>query len=161
MDTMKPCPAIRISSLFSLMLALLLVMLAVPGCNRLKANPLNFKLLSVNTDQGIELLLITKDKNGNPNKLEGIVTVELWYYMRPDYDVKTDDKLVQEWNDIPLTEETYSADSGGTLFHAYDKPHHFQGVLGLMQVTLETSDGKTLVAERNSLQIATDIDYPQ
>lgn len=161
MATMKPCPSIGMSCLSLLTLALLLTMLTVTSCNRLKANPLNFKLLSVNTDQGIELLVIPRDRNGNLEIIEGTVSVKLWYYTRLDYDVKTDDKLVQEWNNLPLTEEEYSADSGVVLYLAYDNPHHFQGVLGLMQVTLETSDGKIVIAERNSLQIATDIDYPQ
>jgi hypothetical protein len=134
----------------------------LPGCSHREINPLDFKIISVDVDQGIELLLITRDNKGNSAAVEGTVGAKLWYYTRTDYyDIKEDNRLVQEWNDITLTNGDYSTDSGASIFLPYDKPHHLQGAVGLIEVTLETSDGRLLVYERDGIQISSNIDYPQ
>jgi hypothetical protein len=143
-------------------LMLILTVAVLPGCSHRKIKPLDFEVISVDVDKGIELLLITRDKQGNSAAVEGTVGVKLWYYTRTDYyDIKEDNRLVQEWNDIPLTNGDYSTDSGASIFLPYDKPHHSQGAVGLIEVTLETFDGRLLVYERDGIQISSNIDYPQ
>ncbi len=156
------CPAIRNYCFLLPALMILLMVTILPGCSHRKINPLDFKVISVNVDQGIGLLLITRDNKGNLAEVEGTVGAKLWYYTRLNYyDIKEDGRLVQEWNDILLTNEDYSIDSGASVFLPYDKPHHFQGAVGLIEITLETSDGRLLVYERDSIQISSNINYTQ
>jgi hypothetical protein len=54
----------------------------LPGCSHRKINPLDFKVISVDVDQGIGLLLITRDNKGNLAEGEGTVGAKLWYYTR-------------------------------------------------------------------------------
>jgi hypothetical protein len=153
----------RISPLI-LALALLLTTALIPGCGSKTTTikPLELYILSVNTDQRIEILLVTNDTQGEPTQLEGVMDIGLWYWTRNDVefypDFKIDNQLVQKWQQIPLTLENYT-DSGAVIFLAYDHPHRITGASGYMEITLQTSDGETLVVSRDDLQLVRNATY--
>lgn len=155
----------RISFLI-LSLTLLLATVLAPGCSPKTGTvePLELKVLSVNTEQGIEILLIPNNERGEPTQVEGVMDIGLWYWTRNDVgsypDFKIENQLVQKWQQIPLALDDYT-DSGAVIFLPYNHPNRIQNASGYIEVTLQTSDDETLVVSRDDLQLAFNVIYTQ
>ena len=147
-------------------LALLFIAALIPGCSHETetVKPLKLKILSVDKEQGIEILLIANDETGEPIQIEGVMDVGLWYWDRKDLeyypDFKIESQLVQKWHQIPLTFDDYT-EAGAIIFLPYDQPHYFQGETGYMEVTLETAGGEILVVSRDDVDISHNVIYTQ
>lgn len=120
---------------------------------------LKLMVRKVDTEKGIEILLIPQDANGVLTKIEGTVNIKLWGFPSNMQDAgvaafTTDDKFIQEWSQMPLTEGDYSPFLGAILFLPYDMPHNLQDTLGVMRVTLETPSGAILSAEQIGVLIS-------
>jgi len=99
---------------------------------------------------GIECYLQPRDFQGQLVSAPGTVSAQLWVVLSVVESTRKGE-LVQQWSGLQLKASDYDAASGARLRLEYRnyKPPDVQ--YGILEVTLETSDGKRFTARLNSL----------
>ncbi|MBE9512948.1 MAG: hypothetical protein IMY77_02685 [Chloroflexi bacterium] len=92
---------------------------------------------------GIEFNLTPKDAEDNVVETPGVVSAKLW--LRLEYPEARKGNLVQEWSNIQVDKDDYDWLSGASIRLEY-KDFQPKGQIGILEVTLETPDGKSFIA---------------
>jgi hypothetical protein len=101
---------------------------------------------------GIKFNLTPKDIKDRMVETPGVVSAKLWLELSFPETGKGD--LVQEWSDIQVTKGDYDWLTGVTIRLEYRAFQPKQYQFGILEVTLQTPDGKKFTARASSVMLA-------
>jgi hypothetical protein len=101
---------------------------------------------------GIEVVLCTRDSKGLVIEVDCTVDVKLW--LQESSDIKNKVLLVQQWKNIKITPQNYEQYLGARVAFNYTewRPTSINEY-GILEITLTTSNGKTLVTVLDSINV--------